>query len=33
LHCRLDGLFVVGAFHHLGAAQKVTTASHGIDAI
>jgi hypothetical protein len=33
LHCLLDSLFVVGAFHNVGAPQKVTTAADGIDAI
>ena len=33
LHCLFDSLFVVGAFHNVGAPQKVTTAADGIDAI
>jgi hypothetical protein len=33
LHCLLDSLFVVGAFHNVGAPQKVTTATDGVDAI
>ena len=33
LHCLLDSLFVVGAFHNVGGAQKVTIASDGVDAI
>jgi hypothetical protein len=28
LHCLLDRLFVVGAFHNVGAPQKVTTGWH-----
>jgi hypothetical protein len=33
LHCFLDSLFVVGAFHNVGSPQKVTTATNGVDAI
>ena len=33
LHRLLDSFFVVSALHNFGGAQKVTTASDGVDAI